>query len=557
MTLPPILPGDPNPTGSIVVQRMKQFKDDLVARDADTILQLGQRWARLEGALEANIQLLVLELQELQAAGLAFNIQDVYRLNRYQKLLAQMQVEMTYYNLWVAEYVVENQRKMAVLGINNATELIQLSLLEGGLGAGAFFDKLPVEAIELMIGNAGKGGPVYALLQEAYPLAVDQMTDALIRNVALGLGPRVTAEQMMNGVAGGLNHALTVARTEQLRVYREASRQQYEISGAVQKYMRFASKSGNTCALCLALDREIYLSKDLMYVHPNDRCTMIPIVNGVKPPGWESGEDWLKRQDPELQQKILGKKAQELWSNGDIELMDLVKKTEHDIWGPSLQRRNLDDLQKIQLHVKAGGPAGLLSDNISYRTSKASVHFDQAIEDIDSVFINHEAMTDIKVSGMTGRAEGKYYPDTRKIQINNSATYPEFSFIHETGHAHDFLVLPDVIGSDAITGTIGSAFGSTPMDDFWDAIDNSEAIKKLKRLKGSDPGAMEYLLDVREIYARSYSQYVVEKSGSKLLKKQLADTLEFDFYPEQWTAKDFAPIKKALDKLYRDAGLLH
>ena len=113
MTLPPILPGDPNPTGSTVVQRMQQFKADLNARDADTIFHMGQRWAQLEGALEANIQLLISELQELQAAGLAFNIQDVYRLRRYQKLLAQMQVEMTYYNLWVAEYIVENQRKMA------------------------------------------------------------------------------------------------------------------------------------------------------------------------------------------------------------------------------------------------------------------------------------------------------------------------------------------------------------------------------------------------------------------------------------------------------------
>ena len=234
--------------------------------------------------------------------------------------------------------------KLGVLGINNGTDLINLSLLEAGLGTGTFFDRLPISAIELISGTAGKGGPVYELPEAAYPTAVEQMTNVLIQNVALGIGPGETAKAMMNGVAGGLNHALTVARTEQLRVYREASRQQYEKSGAVQTYMRFASKSGNTCALCLALDGEIYLSKDLMYVHPNDRCGMIPVVNGVKPPQWESGEDWLRKQDPVLQQKILGKGAHEMWDKGEIKLTDLVNKTEHEIWGPSLKRVPLRDL---------------------------------------------------------------------------------------------------------------------------------------------------------------------------------------------------------------------
>ena len=109
-------------------------------------------------------------------------------------------------------------------------------------------------------------------------------------------------------------------------------------------YKRFASKSGNTCALCLALDGEIYPTSELMSVHPHDRCVMIPLVRGVDEPQWESGEDWLKGQDPELQQKVLGKKASELWNNDDIKLTDLVKKTEHPIWGPSLQRTPLNDL---------------------------------------------------------------------------------------------------------------------------------------------------------------------------------------------------------------------
>ena len=327
---------------SAVAQRMREFQKGLVAWDADTIYQMGNQWLRLEYALEANIQLLAMELAEL---GEEINLASVYRHRRYQKLLSQMRYEMKLYNHWAADFVAGNQKKLGVLGIDNGAELIQLALLEGGMGVGTFFDRLPVSAIELMVGTAGDGGPIYTLLQEAYPTAVEQMTNVLIQNVALGIGPGETAKAMMNGVAGGLNHALTVARTEQLRVYREASRQQYEKSGAVQRYMRFASKSGNTCALCLALDGEIVLSKEALHVHPNCRCVPIPIVNGVDPPKWETGSEWLKKQDTGLQQKILGKGAYEMWAKGDIELMDLVNKVEHPIWGPSLKRNTLESLQ--------------------------------------------------------------------------------------------------------------------------------------------------------------------------------------------------------------------
>lgn len=332
-----------DPSQSIVVQRMKEFQQDLLARDTETMFNMAERWLQLEGALEANISLLAVELSE---AGQEVSLASVYRHRRYQALLSQMQAEMKAYDLWAAEYIAGNQQKLGVLGIEHAADAIRLSFIEGGLGAGQFFDKLPVSAIELMVGNAGDGGPIYELLQTAYPAAADNMTNILIQNTALGIGPGETAKAMMNGVAGGLNHALTVASTEQLRVYREASRMQYEASDAVSGYRRFASKSGNTCAVCLALDGELYPTKDLVYVHPRDRCAMIPLVKGVPEPKWELGVDWLGRQDSAMQQQIIGKGAFEMWENGEIGLMDLVKKTEHPIWGPSLQRNTLASLKQ-------------------------------------------------------------------------------------------------------------------------------------------------------------------------------------------------------------------
>ena len=45
-----------------------------------------------------------------------------------------------------------------------------------------------------------------------------------------------------------------------------------------------------------------------------------------------------------MREQILGKGASEMLDAGDIELKDLVQKTDHEIWGPSLQRTPLRDL---------------------------------------------------------------------------------------------------------------------------------------------------------------------------------------------------------------------
>ena len=338
MVLPPQTPE------SAVVIRMMEYKKDLIARDADAILHMGRRWLWLENALEANVQVLSLDMIAAKEAGEEVTRTALYRRLRYQKLVAQMRDELTAYNIWADEFIAENQLSYGKLGIEHSADALQGVLMEGGEGVGTFFDRLPVSAVENMVGIATDGGPIQVLLEKAYPEAVDRMTDILVKNTALGINPRQTAREMIDGTAEALNHSLTVARTEQLRVYREASRQQYEKSGMVQSYRRLSAKNDRTCAVCLALDGEVYPTSELMHVHPNDRCTMVPIVEGMPKVKWETGEDWLKKQDPEIREQILGKEASSMIDAGDIELQDLVTKVDHPDWGPSLQRTPLMDL---------------------------------------------------------------------------------------------------------------------------------------------------------------------------------------------------------------------
>lgn len=332
------------PSKSAVVTRMLEHKKDLIARDADTILHMGNQWLHLEHALEANIQVLSLDMVAAKEAGKDVTRTALYRRSRYQNLVAQMRDEIKIYNTWADEFIGTNQLSYGKLGIEHGVDAVQGVLMEGGEGVGMFFDRLPVSAVETMVGVATDGGPIQVLLEKAYPHAVDRMTDILVKNTALGINPRQTAREMIDGTAEALNHSLTVARTEQLRVYREASRQQYETSGLVPSYRRLCAKNANTCAMCFALDGELYPTSELMHVHPNDRCTMVPNVVGMPRVDWETGEQWLKKQDPELREQILGQGASTMWNAGDIELQDLVTKVEHPDWGPSLQRTPLQNL---------------------------------------------------------------------------------------------------------------------------------------------------------------------------------------------------------------------
>jgi SPP1 gp7 family putative phage head morphogenesis protein len=139
---------------------------------------------------------------------------------------------------------------------------------------------------------------------------------------------------MQDGLAGGLDKALTIARTEQLRVYRAASQEQYRASGVVTGYRRLSAHDDRVCAGCLAADGE-ELSSDVDFeAHPNCRCTLVPICAGVEPPQWTAGGDWFEEQDEETQRNILGPGRYELWQNGGVsDFRQFATRVQNETWG--------------------------------------------------------------------------------------------------------------------------------------------------------------------------------------------------------------------------------
>ena len=319
-----------------VVQVIRKHKAALLLRERAQMRGMAKAWLEIEAALEGHISALTLEIQAMIEAGQSVSQAKILRLQRYRSLLAQTRVEISKYVEYASDLITSGQAELTQLAIQHAAEAIQVSYQAAGL-VGASFDVLPVSAVEAMVGLAGDGSTLKTYLKQVYPNAAEGMTKALIDGIARGKNPRVTAQAMRDGLGLGLNQALNVARTEQLRVYRETSRMQYESSGVVEGYKRISARDERVCAACLmADDGTIYPLTQPFEEHPQGRCTMVPVVSGLEEVTWTSGAEWFESQTPAVQETILGQGHYEAWQEGQFTLTELVTRRYDETWGGSL-----------------------------------------------------------------------------------------------------------------------------------------------------------------------------------------------------------------------------
>ncbi len=163
----------------------------------------------------------------------------------------------------------------------------------------------------------------------------------------------------------------------------------------------------------------------------------------------------------------------------------------------------------------------------------------------------------VKMSRLTDLAGGYEYTGAGvpvAIGISRHGDHPELTMLHEIGHFLDHQALD-------IRGTFASV--SSPLLLEWrSVIDASQAVQALQRLH-SQPGVREqyidYLLDRRELLARSYTQWVVTTGADRTLAGQLEQELARIQaapvpYTRWWESSDFLGVAQALDRLFRDKG---
>ncbi|PKO03051.1 MAG: hypothetical protein CVU43_04530 [Chloroflexi bacterium HGW-Chloroflexi-5] len=320
----------PDVTESRVVAVMREYREELISREASVLEEMAVRWLEIERRLDADIQALQLLMASKKTDDIALTQQMIWKEERYQKLKLELQAAIRAYN---QDYLIgalsKAQSDFGWLGVQASVDAVKASFPVGNLPRIPVMNKGAIEALSGFLSN---GAPLNSLLKNDYPDALKGLTDALINSVARGLGPKAAAAEMANGMGMGLDRAMLISRTEIGRAYRSGNIQQYRESGVVKGFMRLVKKE-SACMACLLLDGERFATEDELDDHPQGNCQAVPVVEGVGAPKWEKGADWFAGLSQDEQQAKLGPQLFERWQKEGFDLSSLVSKSHSVDWG--------------------------------------------------------------------------------------------------------------------------------------------------------------------------------------------------------------------------------
>jgi hypothetical protein len=322
-----------------IINVITRQRNAILRSDETVLREMTRQWLQVERNLAGLLDALT---QELAAMTEPVPFWKLAQMERYQALMTQVDVQMVKYANYAGNTIARQQSLLTGMAVEHSAESV--SAVAGRVSVG--FNKLPVTAVENMIGLTGDGSPLRAILTDASRAGPQALGDALVRGVALGYNPRkMAAMALREGLAKSLTRMETIARTEALRSYREASRTNYlNNSDVISGYKRMCAKSTRTCVSCLALDGQEYPLSVPFEEHVNGRCTAVPILRYSKPPTWQSGREWFEQQPETTQVTMMGPTRHQLWKDGKVSWSDLASTEHNPVWGNSPKVTPVRDL---------------------------------------------------------------------------------------------------------------------------------------------------------------------------------------------------------------------
>jgi SPP1 gp7 family putative phage head morphogenesis protein len=249
----------------VVIDVINDFRAGLLRAEQTQMAEAARRWLGVEQALQAQADALS---QWMAGDGHVTRVEHLMQSRRWQELQRQVDVEMRKYSTYLDGRIVDGQRNMALNAISHSQATINAISTEAQIVVP--FNRLPTSAVENMIGLAGDGSPVRALLDEAAAAGPDAMAQELVNGIALGRNPlEVARRAIRQGLGQSFTRMATIARTEQLRVYRETTLQSYRAGGVVVGYRRLSARDRRVCPGCLMADGRFYPLDHTFDQHPN------------------------------------------------------------------------------------------------------------------------------------------------------------------------------------------------------------------------------------------------------------------------------------------------
>lgn len=558
-----------------------RFKRELAQANAATSRTLIDSYTRSWVEIRRSLDLLTSQIDTARAAGQQVNATWLYQADRLRGFESQIGQQIGRFATGAAQTTVTAQGHAAGAAVVHTETYLDKILPDRVAGVGTSFNVPATAAVEQVVGALEPGSPLVRLFAELGPDAVRGARSVLTTAVTAGWGPRQTAQVLRENLGGNLTRALTVARTETIRAYRGATTETLAANRrVVDGWVWHADLGDRTCPVCWAMHGTHHKVGEPLDGHPNCRCVMIPEtksfkdlgVDVVEPDlGIDPGIGQFRDASPAVQFKVLGPSKFAAYRAGQLDLRDLVERTSSRAWGPMRTEKSLADAigraeankfirapsARPRIGPTEGTPKGgvALGDALIKQTGTATTKIvDRALALVDTVHGDGTLPFTPIIDSTRRDAFAWYTPGRVEISIRPGRG-DSFSVIHELGHWLDH---------QAIGGTVGS-YSSQILDTpairaWWNVVTDSDHWAEVTRWRPTRPAAREfrgYLLRPRELWARSYSQYVATKTADPMVLAQLADFRNAGVgVPLQWSDQDFGPVGEAVEAVLHSQGWL-
>ncbi len=317
----------------------RQYRAAVLRKDAAALSRLISAYGAMWKRIEKDVQLLIKEMELIEAAGGVISKGKITRLAQYKDLLDGVERELGQYGHYMTTQLSQDARTLMGQANHDVSSFLRT------MGYGGKVATLRTDVIETLLGFLDPKGPLmrYWIENKGGQDTAKRIAQTILTSVGKGKNPRVLAKLIQADMGDNLTSALKTARTVQLTAYREATRANYKANG-IEKWQWYAQLDGDTCAACVSMHGEVFDTETPAEGHYNCRCVMLPVTIFSDPDKMQKGEDWFKEQDEATQQKIMGKSKLEAWQNGAFKFGDLSRETEDPVFGYMRTETSLADL---------------------------------------------------------------------------------------------------------------------------------------------------------------------------------------------------------------------
>lgn len=283
------------------------------------------------------------------------------RLTRLQALQDSIRVELKK----LADIQLE---AMQTRLINTMTESYYRAIhsIQTGTGLGFGFELVPTRAIEKALAHKWEGANYSDRVWRNTDLIAEQASRIVKKGLATGANFYRMTQEIEETVQYGEYAAARVIRTENNYFHNQAASEGYKQAG-LERYLYLATLDARTCTVCGALDRKVFklaeavVGKNYPPIHPNDRCTVSPYIEGkdysklkrrakdpitgknMLVPADMTYSEWLKKYVTDKPEAELGMKMARNWLGDRRQYM----KYQNAIGKENLPEK-LEDFQKMK-----------------------------------------------------------------------------------------------------------------------------------------------------------------------------------------------------------------